>query len=138
MVRNTKTLWGWPAKLLHWIGATAILILLVHGGWMTHLRPRPDRLANYAWHSALGYDVLALMVLRRYGGGLIRCRHNRRIPSPGKRLAARLGFASTLMARAPSAKTFFTSTRTGVNRTFQYWRVVAIRWAAAGSNGPRV
>jgi cytochrome b561 len=58
------TTWGWLAKVLHWIAAAAILILLIHGWWMTHLTPRPDRLANYAWHSALGYDVLVLMVLR--------------------------------------------------------------------------
>jgi cytochrome b561 len=64
MIRNTTTLWGWPAKLLHWIGAAAILTLLIHGWWMTHLTPRPDRVANYAWHSALGFDLLALMVLR--------------------------------------------------------------------------
>lgn len=64
MIRNTGTQWGWPAKVLHWVGAVAILILLIHGWWMTHLTPRPDRLANYAWHSALGYDALALMVLR--------------------------------------------------------------------------
>jgi len=64
MVRNTETEWGWLAKVLHWIGAVAILILLVHGWWMTHLTPRPDRLANYTWHSALGYDVLALILLR--------------------------------------------------------------------------
>ena len=41
-----------------------ILLLLVHGWWMTHMTPRPDRLANYAGHSALGYDLLALIVLR--------------------------------------------------------------------------
>ena len=64
MLRNSTTAWGVTAKLLHWIGAALILILLIHGWWMTHLTPRPDRLANYAWHSALGYDVLALMVLR--------------------------------------------------------------------------
>jgi cytochrome b561 len=63
-MKNTTESWGWPAKLLHWIGAAAILILLVHGWWMTHLVPRPDRIANYAWHSALGFDALALMVLR--------------------------------------------------------------------------
>lgn len=28
------------------------------------MTPRPERLANYAWHSALGFDLLALMVLR--------------------------------------------------------------------------
>jgi cytochrome b561 len=64
MLRNSTVSWGWPAKVLHWIGALAILILLVHGWWMTHVTPRPERLANYAWHAALGYDLLVLVVLR--------------------------------------------------------------------------
>ncbi len=64
MLGNTATQWGWPAKLLHWLGAALILILLVHGWWMTHMTLRPERLANYAWHSALGYDLLALIVVR--------------------------------------------------------------------------
>src|SRR5258708_33228708 len=65
MTFNSRTTWGWPAKALHWIGAAIILLLLGHGWWMTHLTPRPDRLANYAGHSALGYDLLALIRLRR-------------------------------------------------------------------------
>ena len=64
MLRNTTATWGWGAKALHWIGALAILILLGHGWWMTHMTPRPERLANYAWHAALGYDFLVLLVLR--------------------------------------------------------------------------
>ena len=64
VTRNSATDWGWPAKALHWTGAAIILLLLVHGWWMTHVTPRPDRLANYAWHSALGYDLSALIVLR--------------------------------------------------------------------------
>lgn len=64
MTFNTATTWGWPAKVLHWIGAVLILLLLVHGWWMTHMTPRPDRLANYAGHSAIGYDLLALTILR--------------------------------------------------------------------------
>jgi cytochrome b561 len=64
MTFNTRTQWGWPAKTLHWIAALAILLLLGHGWWMTHMTPRPERLANYAGHSALGYDLLALLVLR--------------------------------------------------------------------------
>jgi cytochrome b561 len=64
MISNSTTSWGWAAKALHWIGAAAILVLLAHGCWMTHMTPRPERLANYAWHSALGYDLLALTVLR--------------------------------------------------------------------------
>ena len=64
MIGNSSTAWGWPAKTLHWMGAVMILILLLHGWWMTHMTPRPERLANYAWHSALGYDLLVLFVLR--------------------------------------------------------------------------
>jgi cytochrome b561 len=64
MIRNSVTAWGWPAKLLHWIAALAILVLLVHGWWMTHMTPRPERLANYTWHAALGYDFMVLLVLR--------------------------------------------------------------------------
>ena len=64
MTFNSTTRWGWPAKALHWIGAVIILLLLGHGWWMTHMTPRPDRIANYAWHAALGYDLLALIVLR--------------------------------------------------------------------------
>jgi cytochrome b561 len=64
MVRNTTTVWGWPAKLLHWVGAILIFLLLGHGWWMTHFAPRPDRLAHYAGHAALGYDFMVLLVLR--------------------------------------------------------------------------
>jgi cytochrome b561 len=64
MVRNSTAVWGWPAKLLHWFAALIILLLLGHGWWMTHMAPRPDRLAHYAGHSALGYDLLVLLVLR--------------------------------------------------------------------------
>jgi cytochrome b561 len=64
MFRNTTLVWGWPAKTLHWVGAIVILVLLGHGWWMTHFAPRPDRIAHYNWHAALGYDFLALLVLR--------------------------------------------------------------------------
>jgi cytochrome b561 len=64
MVRNSTASWGWPAILLHWIGAALIFVLLAHGWWMTHLAPRPERLANYTWHAALGYDLMALLILR--------------------------------------------------------------------------
>jgi cytochrome b561 len=64
MVRNSNVAWGWPAKLLHWIGAILIVLLLAHGWWMTHMAARPDRLAHYNGHAALGYDLLALLILR--------------------------------------------------------------------------
>jgi len=64
MIRNSPAAWGWPAIALHWVGAALIIVLLAHGWWMTHLAARPDRLANYGLHAALGYDFLALLVLR--------------------------------------------------------------------------
>jgi cytochrome b561 len=64
MIGNTNIDWGWPAKLLHWAGAILILLLLGHGWWMTHLAARADRLAHYMGHAALGYDLLALLILR--------------------------------------------------------------------------
>jgi len=64
VIANTNTDWGWPAKLLHWLGAILILLLLGHGWWMTHMAARPDRLAHYAGHAGLGYDFLALLIVR--------------------------------------------------------------------------
>jgi cytochrome b561 len=61
---NSTTRWGWPAIALHWIGAVLIVLLLGHGWWMTHFATRPERAAHYAGHAALGYDFLALLVLR--------------------------------------------------------------------------
>jgi cytochrome b561 len=94
MIFNSTTTWGWPAKILHWIGAAIILVLLIHGWWMTHMTPRPERLANYAWHSALGYDLLALTVLR------LLWRWFNPVPElpadlkPWERVAARVGHVS--------------------------------------------
>jgi cytochrome b561 len=64
LTRNSTTTWGWPAIALHWIGAAFIILLLAHGWWMTHMTPRPERLANYAGHAAMGYDFLVLLVAR--------------------------------------------------------------------------
>ena len=64
MIRNSSAASGWPSIVLHSLGAALIVVLLAHGWWMTHLAPRPDRLANYGLHAALGYDFLALLILR--------------------------------------------------------------------------
>jgi cytochrome b561 len=64
LIRGSTQEWGWPAKLWHWLGAALIVLLLVHGWWMTHITPRPERLANYGGHAALGYDFMALLVVR--------------------------------------------------------------------------
>jgi len=94
MIRNSGDQWGWPAKALHWLGAVIIAVLLMHGWWMTHVTPRPDRLANYAWHAALGYDLFALTLLRLLWRWLNTVP---KLPSnlkPWERLGARLGHIS--------------------------------------------
>src|SRR4030088_2453057 len=91
MTFNSTTAWGWPAKALHWIGAAIILLLLVDGWWMTHMTARPDRIANYAGHAALGYDLFALIVLRllwRWYNPVPDLPAN---PKPCERMAARAG-----------------------------------------------
>jgi cytochrome b561 len=99
MTFNSVTAWGWAAKGLHWMGAVIILVLLVHGWWMTHMTPRPDRLANYAWHSALGYDLLALLILRLLWRSLNPVPELPPNLKPWERVAARVGHISlyTLM-----------------------------------------
>jgi cytochrome b561 len=51
----------------------------------THLTPRPDRLANCAGHSALGYDLLALVILR------LLWRWLNPVPEPGTSLRPHAG-----------------------------------------------
>jgi cytochrome b561 len=63
MVRNSTSVWGWLSIIFHWVGTIAILILLIHGWWMTHM-VTGSRAAHYTWHTALGYDFLALLVIR--------------------------------------------------------------------------
>ena len=94
MTFNSTTRWGWPAKTLHWIGAVIILLLLGHGWWMTHMTPRPERLANYAGHSALGYDFLVLLVLRLLWRWLNPVPELPADLKPWERMAARAGHIS--------------------------------------------
>jgi cytochrome b561 len=94
MVRNSITRWGWPSKILHWIGAVAVLVLLGHGWWMVHMAARPERALNYNWHAALGYDLLLLLILR------LLWRWANPLPGPPddlqrwERIAARVGHVS--------------------------------------------
>jgi cytochrome b561 len=91
LTRNSTLRWGWPAKLLHWIAALMILLLLAHGWWMTHLAARPERLTHYAWHSALGYDLLFLVILRLLWRWLNPVPQLPADLKPWERVSARLG-----------------------------------------------
>ena len=105
MIGNSILRWGWPAKLLHWVGAILILLLLGHGWWMTHLAARPDRFAHYLGHAALGYDLLALLVLR------LLWRWTHAVPAlpadlaPWERLSARAGHIGLYLLMLGSAVT---------------------------------
>ena len=64
MIRNTNTIWGWMSQLFHWAGAALVLVLIIHGWWMTEFAPRAERIGHYGWHASLGYFFLALMIAR--------------------------------------------------------------------------
>ena len=64
MIGNSTTAWGFVSRYLHWIAAILIVVLVVHGWWMTEFPPREARLAQYAWHASVGYLLLALMLAR--------------------------------------------------------------------------
>ena len=70
---------------------------------MTHLAPRPDRLANYGLHAALGYDFLALLILR------LLWRWINPVPAlegqAWERYAARIGHAALYLLMFASALT---------------------------------
>jgi cytochrome b561 len=65
MIVNTATTWGLASRLLHWVGAGFIVVLVAHGGWMTEFAPRDSRFEHYAWHASVGYALLVLMTVRR-------------------------------------------------------------------------
>jgi len=64
MIGNTATTWGLASRLLHWVGAGFLVVLVAHGGWMTEFAPRDSRFEHYAWHASVGYALLVLMTVR--------------------------------------------------------------------------
>ena len=63
-IRNTPIRWGVVARFFHWVGALAILWLLIDGYYMTHFTPRPERFAKYSTHAAIGYIIIAFTLAR--------------------------------------------------------------------------
>jgi len=55
---------GWPAKVLHWVTALAIVGMFPFAWWMTDLPLGPQKLEMYGLHKSIGLTVFALTVLR--------------------------------------------------------------------------
>src|SRR5450759_1924314 len=64
MLRNTQTAWGSVAKSFHWVVAALVIFSISYGGWMTHLAAGGGRRSPYQFLSAIGYDLLLLLLLR--------------------------------------------------------------------------
>lgn len=65
-IRNTETIWGLPARALHWISAALIIFLLGFGIYMTGFTERSAsvRLPLYGFHAWAGIALLTLLVAR--------------------------------------------------------------------------
>jgi len=63
-IRNTETLWGWPARALHWAMALVMLFLLGVGTYMTGLDDLAARFALTQVHKSWGFVVFALALVR--------------------------------------------------------------------------
>jgi len=60
-IGDTATSWGPVSRVLHWVAAALILVLVAHGYWMTDFAPRGSHVPHYMWHASVGYALLALM-----------------------------------------------------------------------------
>ncbi len=70
MLGNRSDAWGLPIRVMHGIGMGLVLILIIHGWWMTEFAPRESRFNQYAWHGSFGYTLLLLTALRLMWRGL--------------------------------------------------------------------
>ncbi|MEM8788002.1 MAG: cytochrome b [Pseudomonadota bacterium] len=66
---NSETAWGWPARVLHWVMALMIVILLVVGIYMSNFIPDTlegigQRVELTQMHKSFGFTVFVLAVLR--------------------------------------------------------------------------
>ena len=64
-IGNTRTAWGWPARLLHWLVAALILFQLGLGVWMVNVVSDVARqFALYQTHKSWGFVIFSLALLR--------------------------------------------------------------------------
>jgi len=64
-LRDTRTRWGWPAKLLHWTMAILMIGLALVGTWMANfLNDMVLQFQLTQLHKSFGFVVFTLAVLR--------------------------------------------------------------------------
>lgn len=65
MIGNSSTSWGWPQRLLHWVGAALILGMLGLGFYMVNFEDSVlDRLILTQTHKSFGFVAFVLALLR--------------------------------------------------------------------------
>ncbi|MEO1292186.1 MAG: cytochrome b [Pseudomonadota bacterium] len=63
-VMNSKSVWGLPARVIHWVMALMIFGLLGVGSYMTDLPIGFERIEMTQTHKSVGFVVFTLAVLR--------------------------------------------------------------------------
>ena len=61
---NTRTGWGWPARLLHWLMAGLILFQLGLGLYMDDVADIVRQFALYQTHKSWGFVIFVLALVR--------------------------------------------------------------------------
>ncbi len=85
---NTRTSWGWPARLLHWLIAGLVLFQFGLGIYMTEAVEEITRqFALYQLHKSWGFVIFALALVRVAWRATHRAPD---LPSDMSRLEARL------------------------------------------------
>lgn len=62
--KNTETSFGWVTRLLHWVIALGVLIMLPLGAYIEDMQVGLSNLWLFGLHKSIGVTVLALLVLR--------------------------------------------------------------------------
>lgn len=64
MIRNSRTRWGAPSQLLHWLTAALIAVQITLGLIGTALPLGMEKLATLARHKSVGITILTLTLIR--------------------------------------------------------------------------
>ena len=63
-LRNSTTDYGWLSRALHWLMATALILMLWLGLRITNMEPSLSNLWLYGIHKSIGFCLLILTLLR--------------------------------------------------------------------------